>query len=97
MRERPFDFARAGPLVQWRGNAGLRNVDLSESGSSKIQTANQAHARSNGTFAPTSRSSYLKLLIRITSLVSLPLASTNCLLSRDQAKSKINPELNLVI
>ena len=40
---------------------------------------------------------YLKLLIRMTSLVWLPLASNNCLPPAVQPKSKIKPEVNLVI
>ena len=35
--------------------------------------------RTSGTLAPTYRPDYLKLLIRITSLVRFPLASTSCL------------------
>jgi hypothetical protein len=39
---------------------------------------------------------YRKLLIRTTSLVSLPLATNNCLPSRDQEKAKIRPEVKSV-
>src|SRR5580658_1466221 len=40
---------------------------------------------------------YRKLLIRMTSLFSMPLDNRSCLPSRDQAKSKMRPEANLVI
>lgn len=39
---------------------------------------------------------YRKLLIRTTSLVSLPLATNSCLPSRDQEKPKIWPEVKSV-
>jgi len=42
-------------------------------------------------------STYRKLLIRITSLLSLPFASSNCLPSRDHAKLNISPDANLVM
>lgn len=39
---------------------------------------------------------YRKLLIKITSLLPLPFDSSSCLPSRDQLKSKMRPEANLV-
>lgn len=39
---------------------------------------------------------YRKLLIRTTSLVSLPRATNNCLPSRDQENAKIRPEVKSV-
>src|SRR5450432_4354691 len=38
-----------------------------------------------------------KLLIRMTSLLSLPRVSASCLPSRDQSKSKISPDSKFVI
>ena len=38
-----------------------------------------------------------KLLIRMTSLLTLPRVSASCLPSRDQSKSKISPDSNFVI
>src|SRR5215468_9094478 len=39
---------------------------------------------------------YRKLVIRTTSLVWFPFASSNCCPSRDQEKSKMSPEVKLV-